>query len=107
MDLTPDVQLEIVRVAEQWGAFLFIVVLILLVYRKEIGSLIMSLRRESNADALMGQMNASFAQNLEFFRQTVDDLGAIKASNQQIADRVDDAVEVLGAIKDELIRRGR
>lgn len=107
MDLTPDVQMEIVRVAEQWGAFLFVVVLILLVYRKEIGTLIMSLRRESNADALMGQMNASFAQNLEFFRKTVDDLGAIKASTDRAADEAEAAVEVLRAIKDELIRRGR
>jgi hypothetical protein len=111
MDLTPDAQMHLAQrfadMLDQWGPFMALTVLVLIIYRKEIGALIMSMRRENMADTLLGQMNSSFAQNLEFFRKTVDDLDAIKASNQQIADRVDDATEVLGDIKDELIRRGR
>lgn len=111
MDLTPDAQLHLAQrfadMLEQWGPFMVLTVFVLAFYRKEVGALIMSMRRENMADTLLGQMNSSFAQNLEFFRKTVDDLDAIKASNQQIADRVDDATEVLGDIKDELIRRGR
>jgi len=111
MDLTPDAQMHLAQrfadMLDQWGPFMALTVLVLIVYRKEIGALIMSLRRESNADALMGQMNSSFAQNLEFFRKTVDDLDAIKASTDRTADHAEDAVKALQAIKEELIRQGR
>lgn len=111
MDLTPDAQLHLAQrfadMLEQWGPFMALTVLVLVAYRKEIGALIMSMRRENTADTLLGQMNASFAQNLEFFRKTVDDLDAIKASTDRAADHADDAVKALQSIKEELIRRGR
>lgn len=111
MDLTPDAQLHLAQrfadMLDQWGPFMALTVLILVVYRKEIGALIMSMRRENMADTLLGQMNASFAQNLEFFRKTVDDLDAIKASTERSADSAADAVKALQDLKTELIRRGR
>ena len=109
--LTPETQLHLAQrfadMLEQWGPLMVITVFILAFYRKEVGALIMSMRRENMADTLLGQMNASFAQNLEFFRKTVDDLDAIKASTERSADSADDAVKALQDIKTELIRRGR
>jgi hypothetical protein len=111
MDLTPDAQLHLAqRIADmidKWGPFMALTVLILIVYRKEIGGLIVSLRREHVSDALLTQINASFANNLEYFRQTVEDLRAIKASNQKIADEVQQAIEVGRSIRDEIIRGRR
>jgi hypothetical protein len=111
MDLTPDAQLHLAQrladLVDKWGPFMALTVLILIVYRKEIGTLIMSLRRESTSDLLLTQMNASFASNLEFFRRTVDDLAAIKASNQKIAEQIEDAVAVGRSIRDEIIRGRR
>jgi hypothetical protein len=92
---------------DKWGPFMALTVLILIVYRKEIGSLIVSLRREHVSDALLTQMNASFSANLEYFRKTVEDLAAIKASNQKIADEVQQAIEVGRSIRDEIIRGRR
>lgn len=111
MDLTPDAQLHLVQrltdLLEQWGAFLFIVVLILIVYRKEIGALILSLRRESNADALMAQMNASFSQNLHYFEKAVEHTAEIKANSEELVEVAKEAVAVARALKEEMIRRSR
>lgn len=110
--ISPDAQLHLAErfadLMEKWGSFLFVVVLVLVIYRKEIGALILSMRRENNADALMTQMNASFSQNLHFFEEAVKDTAAIRKTNEELVTATREGVQVMRALKEELIRgKGR
>lgn len=111
MDLTPEAQVvlsqRLADLLEQWGPVLAITVLVLIVYRKEIGALILSMRRDGTADAMLGQMNSSFSQNLQYFQRAVTEAEKIRAATEATAATAKEALTVAQSIKDEMIRRGR
>lgn len=111
MDLTPEAQVvlsqRLADLLEQWGPVLAITVLVLIVYRREIGALILSMRRDGTADAMLGQMNRSFSQNLQYFQRAVTEAEKIRSATEATAATAKEALTVAQSIKDELIRRGR
>lgn len=111
MDLTPEAQVvlsqRIADLFDKWGPLMVLTVLVLVIYRKEIGALILSLRRDGTADAMLGQMNSSFSQNLQYFQRAVTEAEKIRAATEATAATAKEAMTVAQSIKDELIRRGR
>lgn len=99
--LTPEAQVHLAErfadLMEKWGPWLFVMVLILVIYRKEIGALLLSMRRENSADAMLAQMNASFSQNLHFFEKAVSDTDQIQKNTAAV-------VQAIDKLREEVIR---
>lgn len=86
ISLTPDAQVRLIDLLADWGLWAGIAVLVLVIYRAEVGQLILSLRREGSADRLLIEMLSAFQQNLTYFKATTDDLRAIReATDRQSA----------------------
>ncbi len=99
--LTPETQLHLAQrfadMMEKWGPWMFVMVLILVIYRKEIGALLLSMKRENSADAMLAQMNAAFSQNLHFFEKAVEDTAKIR-------EHAADQLKETRLLREEIIR---
>ena len=105
VSLTPDAQLRAMDLLDRWGVFASLAILILVIYRKEIGALMLSFKREHNADALLNQMVGAFDKNLLFFERTDKNTEAILKS---VEDQVSVMREVLAALHEmriDMVRR--
>lgn len=100
LTITPDAQLKILDLVDRWGMFVFLAILILVIYRKEIGALLLSFKHEHNADILLLKMNSSFEKNLDYFEKT-------RATMVEIRDLLRVMVEVQRELRIDLVRDKR
>lgn len=100
VSLTPDAQLRAMDLLDRWGVFASLAILILVIYRKEIGALLLSFKHEHNADILLLKMNSSFEKNLDYFEKT-------RATMVEIRDLLRVMVEVQRELRIDLVRDKR
>lgn len=91
---------ELIAIAKEFGPWAFIGLSVLMLLRKEIGTLLISGRSESRADSLMAQLVVQFSDNLEMFKTTGGHAASIARTNAEI-------LEVQRQIYTEMVRGGK
>lgn len=105
VSLTPDAQLRAMDLLDRWGVFASLAILILVIYRKEIGMLVLSFKCEHNADALLNQMVGAFDKNLVIFERTEKTTESILKSLDDQVDVMRGVLTVLQEMRVDVVRR--
>ena len=105
VSLTPDAQLRAMDLLDRWGVFASLAILILVIYRKEIGMLVLSFKREHNADALLNQMVGAFDKNLVIIERTEKATESILKSLDDQVDVMRGVLTVLQEMRVDVVRR--